>query len=61
MAVFDLANDSISGGFIGSDRDSLVSYAGSIALSRARGKGAGIDTLVISLDNVKQALTEIKD
>jgi SpoVK/Ycf46/Vps4 family AAA+-type ATPase len=59
-AVFDLANDSVTGGFSGADIEGLVRCAGSIALSRARGEGAGIDTLVITLDDVKQALTEIK-
>jgi vesicle-fusing ATPase len=59
-AVFDLANDSVTGGFSGADLEGLVRCAGSIALSRARGEGAGIDTLVITLDDVKQALTEVK-
>jgi len=58
--VFDLANDSVTGGFSGADLEGLVRCAGSIALSRARGEGAGIDTLVITLDDVKQALTELK-
>ena len=59
-AVFDLANDSVTGGFSGADLEGLVRCAGSLALSRVRGEGAGIDTLVITLDDVKQALTEIK-
>ena len=58
--VFDLANDSVTGEFSGADLEGLVRCAGSIALSRARGEGAGIDTLVITLDDVKQALTELK-
>ena len=51
-----ICKDSVTGGFSGADLEGLVRYAGSIALSRARGEGAGIDTLVITLDDVKQAL-----
>lgn len=58
--VFDLANDSVTGGFSGANLEGLVRCAGSIALSRARGEGAGIETLVITLDDVKQALTEVR-
>jgi SpoVK/Ycf46/Vps4 family AAA+-type ATPase len=35
--------------------------AGSIALSRARRDGGGVESLLITLDDVKQALLEVKD
>jgi vesicle-fusing ATPase len=59
-AAFDLAHDSVTGGFSGADLEGLVRCAGSIALSRAREEGAGIESLLITLDDVKQALTEVK-
>ena len=58
--VFDLADDSITSGFSGADLEGLVRCAGSIALSRARKEGAGVEALLITLDDVKQALTEVK-
>jgi len=58
--VFDLADDSITSGFSGADLEGLVRCAGSIALSRARKEGAGVESLLITLDDVKQALTEVK-
>jgi vesicle-fusing ATPase len=59
-AAFDLAHDSVTGGFSGADLEGLVRCAGSIALSRAREEGAGIESLLITLDDVKQALREVK-
>jgi SpoVK/Ycf46/Vps4 family AAA+-type ATPase len=59
-AAYDLAHDSVTGGFSGADLEGLVRCAGSIALSRAREEGAGIESLLITLDDVKQALTEVK-
>jgi SpoVK/Ycf46/Vps4 family AAA+-type ATPase len=56
--VFDLAD--VTGGFSGADLEGLVRCAGSIALSRARQEGVGIDGLLITLDDVKQAFAEIK-
>lgn len=58
--AFDLAHDSVTGGFSGADLEGLVRCAGSLALSRAREEGTGIDTLLITLDDVKQALNEVK-
>lgn len=58
--VYDLADDSITGGFSGADLEGLVRCAGSIALSRARKEGAGVEALLITLDDVRQALTEVK-
>lgn len=57
---YDLAANSVTGGFSGADLAGLVRCAGSIALSRARRDGAGIDGLLITLDDVKQALKEVK-
>ena len=59
-AAYDLAHDSVTGGFSGAELEGLVRCAGSIALSRAREEGAGIESLLITLDDVKQALTEVK-
>ena len=56
----DLAADKITGGFSGADCSGLVRCAGSIALSRAREQGMGIDGLTITLDDVTQALEEVK-
>ena len=58
--VYDLADDSVTGGFSGADLEGLVRCAGSIALSRARKDGAGVEALLITLDDVKQALLEVK-
>ena len=58
--VFDLAADYATGGFSGADIAGLVRCAGSIALSRARKEGNGVEGLLITLDDVKQALEEVK-
>jgi len=58
--VFDLAADYATGGFSGADIAGLVRCAGSIALSRARKDGNGIEGLLITLDDAKQALEEVK-
>jgi vesicle-fusing ATPase len=57
---FDLANDYATGGFSGADIAGLVRCAGSLALSRARKDGNGVDGLLITLEDVKQALEEVK-
>ncbi len=59
--VFDLADSSVTGGFSGADLEGLVRCAGSIALSRARQEGVGIDGLLITVEDVKQALVEVKN
>lgn len=54
----DLADE--TRGFSGADIEGLVRCAGSIALSRARRDGGGVESLLITLDDVKQALLEVK-
>jgi vesicle-fusing ATPase len=56
----DLANQRWTGGFSGADIAGLVRCAGSIALSRARADGGGILNLLITLEDVKLALDEVK-
>eukprot|EP00970_Alexandrium_tamarense_P009513 scaffold1899_cov182-Alexandrium_tamarense.AAC.33 len=58
--VFDLAADEVTGGYSGAELAGLVRCAGSIALSRARKDGAGVEALLITLDDIEQALTEVK-
>ena len=58
--VYDLAADYATGGFSGADIAGLVRCAGSIALSRARKDGNGIEGILITLEDVKQALEEVK-
>lgn len=58
--IRDLAADSVTGGFSGADIAGLVRCAGSIALARTRAQGTGIDSLLITLDDVVQALHEVK-
>lgn len=55
----DLADE--TSGFSGADIEGLVRCAGSIALSRARRDGGGVESLLITLDDVKQALLEVKN
>lgn len=55
----DLADE--THGFSGADIEGLVRCAGSIALSRARRDGGGVESLLITLDDVKQALIEVKN
>lgn len=58
-AVFDLAE--VTDGFSGAELAGLVRCAGSIALSRLRKDGSGIDSLLITLDDMKRALEEVKN
>jgi len=58
--VFDLAVDEVTGGYWGAELAGLEKCAGSIALSRARKDGAGVEALLITLDDIEQALTEVK-
>ncbi|KAL7451136.1 hypothetical protein ACHAWC_002980 [Mediolabrus comicus] len=55
----DLAEE--TKGFSGADIEGLVRCAGSLALSRARRDGGGVESLLITLDDVKQALLEVKN
>jgi len=56
--IYDLAVE--TEGFSGADIEGVVRSAGSLALSRVRKQGAGVDALLITLDDVKQALVEVK-
>jgi hypothetical protein len=56
----DLASDRWTGGFSGADLEGLVRCAGSLALSRARKDGSGVDGLLITLEDVLRALKEVK-
>jgi vesicle-fusing ATPase len=58
--VRDLAADRCTGGFSGADLEGLVRCAGSIALSRARKDGSGVDGLVVTLEDTLQALEEVQ-
>ena len=58
--TYDLAADSSTGGYSGADIAGLVRCAGSLALSRARKDGNGIDGILITLEDVKMALEEVK-
>jgi len=57
--TFDLAADANTGGYSGADIAGLVRCAGSLALSRARRDGNGVEGLLITLEDVKRALKEI--
>ena len=56
----DLAADYATGGFSGADIAGLVRCAGSIALARSRQQGDSIDNLIVTLNDVKQALEEVE-
>jgi SpoVK/Ycf46/Vps4 family AAA+-type ATPase len=47
-------------GYSGADIAGLVRSAGSLALARARKEGTGVQGLLITLEDVKQALIEVK-
>jgi len=57
---YDLAADYATGGFSGADIAGLVRCAGSLALARSRQDGSGLEGLLITLEDVKQALEEVK-
>ncbi|KAL3765258.1 hypothetical protein ACHAWO_001199 [Cyclotella atomus] len=56
----DLASSEFTGGFSGADIAGLVRNAGSIALARSRSDGSGVNGLLITLEDVMQALAEVK-
>jgi vesicle-fusing ATPase len=58
--IRDIAADKWTRGFSGADLQGLVRCAGSIALSRARRDGNGVDGLLITVEDVAQALQEVK-
>lgn len=55
---YDLAD--ATAGYSGADIAGLVRCAGSIALSRSRKSGSGVDGLLITLEDVKQAMLELR-
>ena len=57
--ILDLAAEKVTGGFSGADLAGLVRCAGSIALSRTRKQGSGIDNLIVTLEDVTEALNEV--
>ena len=57
---FDLAADYATGGMSGADIAGIVRCAGSLALDRARYAGTGVDSLVVTLKDVKDALEETR-
>jgi len=57
--TYDLAADYATGGYSGADIAGLVRCAGSIALARARRDGFGVDGLLITLEDAKEALREV--
>jgi len=59
-STYDLAG-APTDGFSGADIAGLVRCAGSIALSRARRDGNGIEDLLLTLEDVKQSLREIEE
>ena len=58
--IRDLASDRYTKGFSGADIAGLVRCAGSLALSRARRDGSGVDGLLITIEDVLVALKEVK-
>ena len=58
LSAYDLAH--ATAGFSGADIAGLVRCAGSLALARTRKEGTGVEGLLITLDDVKQALKEVK-
>jgi len=56
----DLAADKYTGNFSGADLAGLIRCAGSIALARARVDGNGVAGLLITLEDMLQALEEVR-
>lgn len=54
----DLADDEYTGGMSGADIAGLARNAGSLALARARKDGSGVSGLLVTLEDVIQALGE---
>lgn len=57
-ASLDLADDEYTGGMSGADIAGLARNAGSLALARARKDGSGVSSLLVTLEDVIQALGE---
>ena len=60
QCIVDLAADTHTGDFSGADCAGLVRCAGSIALHRARQEGNGVEDLLITLEDMAEALEEVK-
>lgn len=60
IRTHDLSAEKYTGGFSGADIAGLVRCAGSIALERSRKDGGGVENLVVTLEDVVSALSEIK-
>jgi len=58
--IRDLADDKWTRGFSGADLEGLVRCAGSMALARARRDGSGVEGLLITLEDVRQAIDEVR-
>ena len=58
LSIIDLADDKYTGGMSGADIAGLARNAGSLALSRARKDGSGVSGLLVTLEDVIQALEE---
>jgi vesicle-fusing ATPase len=58
--IKDLAADQWTRGFSGADIAGLVRSSGSLALSRVRRNGEGIENLLITVEDVLEALREVK-
>ncbi|GAX13858.1 hypothetical protein FisN_5Lh246 [Fistulifera solaris] len=59
-STFDPASNQATGGFSGADLAGLVRCAASIGLAKARNAGSGVSGLFITLDDVQQALVEMR-
>ena len=55
-----MASDQWTGDFSGADLAGLVRSAGSFALARVRLQEGGIENLMITVEDVHQALEEMK-
>lgn len=58
--IKDLAADKWTRGFSGADIAGLVRSSGSLALSRVRRNGEGLESLLVTVEDVLEALKEVK-
>ena len=58
LRVYDLAEE--TNGYSGADIAGLVRCAGSLALARSRSDGGGVEGLMVTLEDVKQAMKEMR-
>jgi vesicle-fusing ATPase len=59
--IHDLASDRWTGGYSGADLEGLVRCAASHALSRARQEGNGVEGLLVTVEDVLNALREVQE